>query len=297
MSLCANCGKGEEAGINLKTCTACKLVKYCSRECQIAHRPQHKKECRKRAAELHDEKLFKQPPPNEDCPICMIRLPTLGKGQTYKVCCGKIICSGCEYAPVCDHEGNQVDNICPFCRSSPPHSAEEMIKRYEKRRVEMNDATAIYNHGCNYSEGRYGLPQNDAKALELYHRAAGLGSADAYYGIGIAYHIGRGVEVDEKKAIHYWELASMRGHVMARHNLGCYEGQAGNMDRAMRHYSISAKAGYKNALNGVHTLYSHGYATKDDYAKALHSYQAYVDEIKSEQRDEAAAAREVFHYY
>ena len=55
---CANCGKGEDESNKLKACTACKLAKYCSRECQIAHRPQHKKECKKRAAELHDEELL-----------------------------------------------------------------------------------------------------------------------------------------------------------------------------------------------------------------------------------------------
>ena len=49
ISNCAACGK---AGDNLKACTACHLVKYCNRECQISHRPKHKKECRKRAAEL-----------------------------------------------------------------------------------------------------------------------------------------------------------------------------------------------------------------------------------------------------
>ena len=68
-STCANCGKGEEAAGDLKACTACKLVKYCNRDCQVAHRKQHKRECKKRAAELHDEQLFKQPPPPEDCPI------------------------------------------------------------------------------------------------------------------------------------------------------------------------------------------------------------------------------------
>jgi len=51
-NICANCGKGEEESDNLKTCTACKLVKYCNRDCQIAHRSQHKKACKKRAAEL-----------------------------------------------------------------------------------------------------------------------------------------------------------------------------------------------------------------------------------------------------
>ena len=71
-SRCANCGKGEEASISLKSCTACKLVKYCNRECQIAHRPQHKKECRKRAAELYDDKLYKEVEP-EDCPYVLYR--------------------------------------------------------------------------------------------------------------------------------------------------------------------------------------------------------------------------------
>ena len=54
-SACANCGKGDESSGDLKACTACKLVKYCNRECQIAHRPLHKKACKKRAAEIHDE--------------------------------------------------------------------------------------------------------------------------------------------------------------------------------------------------------------------------------------------------
>ena len=58
---CANCGKGEESSGELKLCTACRMVKYCSRDCQKANRRQHKKECKKRAAELHDEELFSKP--------------------------------------------------------------------------------------------------------------------------------------------------------------------------------------------------------------------------------------------
>ena len=81
LAICANCGKD---GSDLKACTACKMVKYCNQDCQIAHRPQHKKECKKHAAELHDEKLFKKPPPHEDCPICMLPLPPLYSGSTYK---------------------------------------------------------------------------------------------------------------------------------------------------------------------------------------------------------------------
>jgi len=102
MSCCANCGKTEEDGnTTLKACVACKMVKYCNRECQINHRPKHKEECKKRAAELHDEALFKQPPHNEDCPICFIPLPKLHTtGSKYYACCGKVVCSGCIFSQV-----------------------------------------------------------------------------------------------------------------------------------------------------------------------------------------------------
>jgi hypothetical protein len=39
-----------------------------------------------------------------------------------------------------------------------------------------------------------------------------------------------------------------------------------------------------------------GNATKECYEKALRSYQQYMDKIKSDQRDEAAAFSEEFNY-
>ena len=37
-------------------------------------------------------------------------------------------------------------------------------------------------------------------------------------------------------------------------------------------------------------LYLEGHATKEDYAKAVQSYQGYLREVRSDQRDDAAAA-------
>ena len=70
---CANFG--EEGGASLKACMACKLVKYCNVNCQRNHWPKHKKVCKLRSAELRDEALFKDPSPNEDCPICFLPMP------------------------------------------------------------------------------------------------------------------------------------------------------------------------------------------------------------------------------
>ena len=163
--------------------------------------------------------------------------------------------------------------------------------------MEVDDAEAIYNLGCCYSDGMYGLPQDHAKALELWHRAAELGNATSYYSIGVAYYDGNGVERDEKKAMHYWELAAMGGHVDARHNLGVFEGRAGNMDRALKHYMIAAGCGYTDSLEKIKQMFMNGDATKDDYAKALRAYQANLVEIKSPQRDEAAAFDDDYKYY
>ena len=290
-NMCANCGKGEEESINLKKCGACKMVRYCSAACQHAHRPQHKKECRKRAAELHEEALFRQPL-LEDCPICFLRLSRLHTGTRYISCCGKTICGGCI------HAGGMTDNdqLCPFCRALVPKLEEEILERTMER-VEVDDAQAMYQLGCCYAKGVYGLPQDHAKALELWHRAGKLGGAFANHNIGFAYLFGRGVERDVKKAKHYFELAAIGGNVEARHNLGSLEGKAGNTGRALKHFMIAAEGGYDKSLKTIQQMYSKGYATKEDYAKALRAYQAYLAEIKSDQRDKAAAFSEEYRYY
>ena len=105
------------------------------------------------------------------------------------------------------------------------------------------------------------------------------------------------MKVDEKMAMYYYELGAMGGEVAARYNLGIREEIAGNMDRALKHYMITARNGLSDSLERVKELYSDGYATKENYTKALQSYQAYLSEIKSRQRDEAAAFDEDYRYY
>ena len=103
---CAACG--HKSGDGLKMCTACKLVKYCNASCQRAHWSKHKKECKKRAAELHDEALFKQPPSRDECDICMLTLPIDTAQRKYQPCCGKMLCFGCIHAAF------EADNLVAF---------------------------------------------------------------------------------------------------------------------------------------------------------------------------------------
>ena len=295
-AVCANCGK--EGSDVTNRCNKCKSVMYCNAACKKKHRHKHKKECERRVAELHDEKLFKQPPPLDDCPICFLRSPHLDSGSVYMSCCGTVVCRGCLHTVQsrAAAAGREKDEVCPFCRTPIAFSDDESLKRLEKR-MDMNDSEAIFNLGCFYARGLYGLPQSYAKALKLWHRAAEFGCASAYSCIGISHDNGRGVEEDHAKSLLYYELAAMGGDPNARFFLGVYEERAGNVDRALKHYMIAVKDGNNETLKTIQRLYLNGHATKDDYAKALRSYQGYLDEIKSDQRDQAAASNDEYKYY
>ena len=83
---------------------------------------------------------------------------------------------------------------------------------------------------------------------------------------------------------------------MARHNLGIFEKNAGNYERALKHYMIAVRSGNNESLKTIQQMYMNRYATRDDYMNGLKNYQAYLVEIKSDQRD-AAAADEEYKYY
>eukprot|EP00956_Cyclotella_meneghiniana_P016414 scaffold25913_cov23-Cyclotella_meneghiniana.AAC.5 len=276
MESCAAC---DEADGSLKACTACKLVKYCGVDCQVAHRPKHKKACRIRAAEIFDKKLLQQPPAREDCPICMLMLPLNNKESTHMACCGKIICDGCRWLLPREY--------CPFCNTALPDNSRESNRRILVRIEKYNDMEAMHQLGCYYFRGTNGFPVDFGKAVELFQCASKLGSNKAHYSLGVAYEFGKGVMMDKKKSTYHYKLAAMMGNVDARHDLGHDELETGKIDRAMQHFMISAKCGYDDSLEMVKTGFIKRIVTKEEFEKTLREHQASKDEMKSDQRDRA----------
>ena len=297
---CADCG-GEAGGdnVSLKACKACMLVKYCNVKCQRNHWPKHKKDCKRRAAELRDEALFKDPPAKEDFPICFLPMPvrfiscvslpyaTLSSVpiydyaianeelagmsmEEYYPCCEKSICRGCVHS-ICMSEGNWTsgnDGKCPFCKAEIIDDTEnERVERIMKR-VEANDAGAMCLLANYYLDGRGGFQQDHARAMELYARAAVLGLNKAHYYLATNHNDGGNLK---KAKIHY-EAAAMAGHEVARFNLGSIERNSGNMERAVKHWTIAASAGdylamhylkgvvRRNAINSIFTAYNNSCA-------------------------------------
>eukprot|EP00985_Skeletonema_marinoi_P001625 scaffold653_cov132-Skeletonema_marinoi.AAC.5 len=279
---CASCDIAELDDIKLKTCDACDLVKYCSDKCQQDHQPQHELRCKERAAELRDEKLFRQPESTHlgDCPICFLPLQ-LDLENSMMSCCGKMVCRGCDYANMLRERQARLQQTCPFCRRPLPNTQEEAVANYMKR-VEKNDPVAMTHIGRkHYNNGDY------ESAFEYLTKAAELGDAIAHHCLSIMYREGLGVEKDEKKGVYYLEEAAIAGHPKARYNLAGYEWDNERYDRAVKHYIIAANLGHDTSIQLLKESYAAGKVSKDDFAAALRAHQAAVDATKSPQREAA----------
>jgi len=307
---CDECG--EEGGVSLKVCKACMHARYCGAECQKNHWPKHKKDCKRRAAELRDQALFKYPPPKEDCPICFLPMPTklicclslppatissvpiydfaeANEGLTtepmegYYPCCGKSICHECIHS--FQYSGNVK---CPFCNSDRGGILVEDAIKDIRKRVESNDAASIYVLGSYYYHGQLslqqgvsGFPQDLAKATELYIRAADLGNSQAHCQLGDIYHKGG----DLKKAKFHYEAAAMAGHEVARITLGSLEFNSGNMERTVKHWTIAASAGDYLAMHNLRVFFEDGDVSRDTIDSTLDAYNKSCVEMRSKERD------------
>eukprot|EP00984_Skeletonema_dohrnii_P027858 scaffold17545_cov81-Skeletonema_dohrnii-CCMP3373.AAC.7 len=268
---CASCGIAEDDDIKLKTCTACKSVRYCGVKCQKDHRRQHKKDCKKRAAELHDELIFKQPESSHhgDCPICCLPLQLDPKKSTMMACCSKLICNGCSHANSKREWEERREYTCPFCRQPVP--TEKECNKQRMKRIEANDPVAITNEGFNeYKNGNY------IRAFEYMMKAAELGDAEAQYQLSNFYYDGHGVEKDLGKAIHHLEEAAIGGHPLARCNLGIEERNNGHTERAVKHFMIAATHGHDRAIKYLMDDFKRGFVGKEDLAHPVQDLQTPV---------------------
>lgn len=287
--VCAACGKAAVDNVKLKMCTACELVKYCNVECQKNHWPRHKKACRKRAAEIRDDRLFRQPDESYlgECPICCLPMP-INEGSNINSCCCKKICRGCNYENQTREWNEGLDQRCPYCRELLPKTDEEKNRNLMKR-VKANDPVAL-----NIAGEMRRKEEDYEEAFEYFTKAAELGDMDAHLSLSVAYHLGEGVKKDIQKEVYHMEEAAIGGHPSARYNLGNHEGRNLRFDRAIKHFIIAAKLGHDGALDAVKEDFMDGYVNKEDYVSkedyeaALRGHQAAVDATKSEQRTEAA---------
>ena len=281
-------------------------AKYCNAACQNKHWPKHKAACKLRAAELRDKALFRDPPPKEECPICFLPMPAklicclslppatissvpiydfaiANEGlkdevmEKYYPCCGKTLCRGCAYS----HHVSGDNGKCPFCNSEREgKTLEERVEEVMKRAA-ANDAASIYLLANSYQHGLNGLQQDQTRAIELYVRAANLGYSKAHNNLAVVYRQ-RG---DLKKDKFHVEAAAMAGNEVARYNLANMEGNAGNVERAVKHWTIAASAGDYHAMHHVRKHFELGVISRKSIDSTLTAYNSSCADMRSEARD------------
>jgi TPR repeat protein len=196
--------------------------------------------------------------------------------EVYFSCCGKYICGGCMHS--FRESGN--DEKCPFCNSDRGKTEEEDNEDLMKR-VEANDAFAMFVVGNHYMEGQLGLHQDREKAMELWTQAAELGSSHAHYQLGFIYE----EEGDLKKAKFHNEAAALFVHNTGRYNLGCMEFRAGNVERAVKHWTIAASGGEHDAMQNLLIQFKYGALIRHTIDSTLTANNSSCKEMRSEARD------------
>ena len=148
------------------------------------------------------------------------------------------------------------------------------------KRVEANDVASISLMANHYEHGLGGVQQDQAKAMELYTRAADLGHSKAHSSLGVIYE-GEG---DSKKAMFHYEVAAMAGHELSRFNVGLIEAESGNMERAVKHWNIAASAGNYRAMFTLIKFFEKGAVSRESIDSTLTAYNNSCAEMRSESR-------------
>ena len=249
--------------------------------------------------------LFDEPPPRPDCDICMLSLPIQAGFQSYLACCGKTICTGCVYAQTTTIlKTNKkriekakkeqlpppplLEHTCPYCRIEVPfgEGCEQESLGLLQKRVETGDPLAVAQMAFSYRDGDFGLSPDRRKFLELIHQAASLGSANAHHEVGKLYGSwGLGVKRNLSTSRAHYEAAAKSGHANARHALGEIEYAYGNKKTAVRHWRISAAAGYKPSVDELIKCFAQGLLSKESLEESMRAKHEACQAMRSEDRD------------
>ena len=244
--------------------------------------------------ELHcswsDPELWKPHPPTEDCPVCMVPMPLESEKMRYATCCGKVICVACSQEDIRalaitnrkreKKELPPLDGSCAFCRESTNTNTYIYAERI-KNRIDNGDIEAILSMAICCRDGLEGLPKDEGKALELFNKAADMGSGTAMFHIGFHHMY---VARDKKKSIEYFVEAVKMGDVESRCALAVIFSGERHFHLARKHLRLAAEAGHKTAIKQFWKLFSYGKLNKTDLEEILRAHQAACDEMDSEDR-------------
>ena len=131
-----------------------------------------------------------------------------------------------------------------------PEDKAKAVKLYQKA-AEQGNAEAQFELGSCYISGK-GVPQVKSEAIKWYRKAAEQGYAEAQNSLGVCYDIGYGVVIDKVEAVKWYRKAAEQGLAKSQFNLGYMykngEGVAKDKDEALKWINKAIKQGELHRL-------------------------------------------------
>lgn len=118
--------------------------------------------------------------------------------------------------------------------------------------------------------------QEFGKAMSEFKLLAETGHAASQFSIGLMYHLGRGVERDEKTAYEWYKKAVLQRYAPAMNNMGMMylngEYVVKNEDVAFRLFE-EASTDHVQALDNLGRCFENGWGVQQDIGQAINFYQ------------------------
>ncbi len=134
---------------------------------------------------------------------------------------------------------------------------EDATVRNYRAAAQQGDATAQFNLGCAYANGR-GVDKDYAQALSWHRKAAAQGHSGAQNNVGWMYDSGHGVTKNVEEAAKWYLQAAKNGSAVAQNNIGLkYEKGTGvpqSREEALRWFRTAADQGNENAKKNLARL-------------------------------------------
>lgn len=229
-----------------------------------------------------DEILFNQPTSshNGDCLICCLPIPDNQRSEL-RTCCFQLLCNGCDYAYQKAQNETRLANTCPFCREIIPASDAESDDRLIRKSGPSNKVAMRLLGEKFRSEGNHEL------AFQHFTIAAELGDVESDHRLSLMHILGQGRSFNTSKFVLHAERAAIGGHNTARYNLGLHEGKNNRVERAIKHFRISAQLGDSDSMKKLFSEYKRSNISRPAIEKVLRKHQYAVEAMKSGNRKAA----------
>ena len=205
----------------------------------------------------------------DECAICLEYLDDPKFGPTQRLDCTHRFHKACVKAL----RKESVQQVCPMCRAKLPDSAEKMLPIKKHLPLVLVLLLLLWLcQGFMYHHRR-GVDVNYKKAIEWYEKAAEQGDADAQNYLGSIHYNGK----NYKKAIEWYEIAAEQGDAHAQYNLGAIyqRGQGVERDykKAAEWFEKAANHGHVDAQHIAGIMYYHGRGVDVNYKKAVEWFE------------------------